>query len=296
MYMKNLIIRLYGLYLNTLAWVFPSKAAQTGFLLFCKPFRVPITEKQKQFFNSSDKSIIEHEGEKIQVYRWGKGERKVLFLHGWQSHTYRWKPYIDAVRGEEYTIYSLDAPGHGLSSGNFLSVPVYSALIENFIRDNGPFHTVVGHSLGGFSLLHTFHKFPLLQINQLVLLAPPGEASDFISVFQKTLGLNSRALELVLDHFASRYDVTPDYFSTSRFIKSVNVKGLIIHDEEDDEAPYRYSIPLHKAWERSRLVTTKGFGHNLRSASVVKEVVDFITESDETNINAQELFSQREKL
>lgn len=293
--MKNLIIRLYGIYLNTLAWLAPAKAAETGFLLFCKPFRVPITQKQKEFFNSADKVSIDHEEEKIQGYRWGKGEKKILFLHGWQSHTYRWKPYIEALRGEEYTIYALDAPGHGLSTGNFLSVPLYSSLIENFIRDNGPFHTVVGHSLGGFSLLHTFHKYPLLQVNQLILLAPPGEASDFISVFQKTLKLNSKTLELVLDHFASRYDVTPDYFSTSRFIKSVNVKGLIIHDEEDDEAPYRYSIPLHQAWERSRLVTTKGFGHNLRSATVVTEVVDFITESNNEPTSVRELFSQQEK-
>ncbi|HEY0655061.1 MAG TPA: alpha/beta hydrolase [Chryseosolibacter sp.] len=293
--MKNLIIRLYGLYLNTLALVSPAKAAEHGFLLFCKPFRVPVNEKQKQFFNTAEKITVDHEDEKIQAYRWGTGKKKILFLHGWQSHTYRWKPYIEALKSDEFTIYSIDAPGHGLSSGSFLSVPLYSSLIENFIRDNGPFHSVVGHSLGGFSLLHTFHKYPLLQVNQLVLLAPPGEASDFISVFQKTLRLNSRTLNLVLDHFASRYEVTPDYFSTRRFIDSVNVKGLIIHDEDDDEAPYHYSIPLHKAWERSRLITTKGFGHNLRSTTVVKEVVDFITEPSEALPTSHVLFAQREK-
>lgn len=294
--MKNLIIRLYGVYMNVLAYLSPSKAAEKGFLLFCKPFRVPLTQKQKQFFNSAEKFSIEHEGDKIQGYRWGTGEKKILFLHGWQSHTYRWKAYIEALQDNEYTIYSLDAPGHGLSSGNFLSVPLYSSLIENFIRENGPIHTVVGHSLGGFSLLYTIHKYPLLQVGQIILLAPPGEASDFIAVFQKTLRLNSRTVDLVLDHFASRYDVGPDYFSTSRFAKSVNVRGLIIHDEEDQEAPYRYSVPLHKAWERSRLVTTKGFGHNLRSATVVTDVVDFITESDREPVTSQQIFSPLEKL
>lgn len=294
--MKNLIIRLYGVYMNLLAIVAPSKAAEKGFLLFCKPFRVSITPKQRQFFNSAEKFTIGHEGETIQGYRWGRGEQKILFLHGWQSHTYRWKAYIEALQNEGvYTIFALDAPGHGLSSGNFLSVPLYSSLIENFIRENGPIHTVVGHSLGGFSLLHTFHKYPLLQVNQLILLAPPGEASDFISVFRNTLKLNDRTMDLILDYFASRYDVTPDYFSTSRFIKSVNVRGLIIHDEEDAEAPYRYSVPLHKSWERSRLITTKGYGHNLRSASVVKDVVDFITDPAHETTIAQPLFLQQEK-
>lgn len=294
--MKNLIIRLYGAYMNVLAFLAPAKAAEKGFLLFCKPFRAPLTQKQKQFFNSAEKFSIDHEGEKIQGYRWGSGEKKILFLHGWQSHTYRWKAYIEELQHANHTVYSLDAPGHGLSTGNFLSVPLYSSLIENFIRANGPFHSVVAHSLGGFSLLYTIHRFPLLQIGQLILLAPPGEASDFISVFQKTLRLNARTMELVLDHFASRYDVGPDYFSTKRFAHSVNVKGLIIHDEEDLEAPYHYSVPLHKAWDRSRLITTKGFGHNLRSATVVKDVVDFITESDQEPVTLQQAFSPMEKL
>jgi hypothetical protein len=36
---------------------------------------------------------------------------------------------------------------------------------------------------------------------------------------------------------------------------------------------------LHQAWEKSKLITTKGFGHNLRSATVVKDVTEFINGS-----------------
>lgn len=284
--MKTLIVRFYGLYLNFLGRFFPAKASERGFLLFCRPFRLEITQKQKEFFNSADKFSITLEDETIQGYRWGKGSKKILFLHGWQSHTYRWKAYVDALPKDEYTIYSIDAPGHGLSSGNFLSVPLYSTLIDSFIRTNGPFHTVIGHSLGGFSLLYTLYKFPLLEVNSVILLAPPGEASDFISVFEKTLKLNKRTLQLVLDHFGERYNVTPEYFSTMRFAGSLNAKGLIIHDEEDLEAPYRYSVPLQKAWEKSRLVSTKGLGHNLRSKTVVDEVVNFVEEQRLDAINA----------
>jgi pimeloyl-ACP methyl ester carboxylesterase len=139
-------------------------------------------------------------------------------------------------------------------------------------------HTVVGHSLGGFSLLHAFYRLPELPVDRIILLAPPGEASDFISVFQKTLGLSDRTVNLVLEQFSRRYQVTPGFFSARKFAASLKVKGLIIHDEEDTEAPYHYSIPLHQMWDGSRLVTTKGFGHNLKSATVVSKVVDFIRE------------------
>lgn len=276
--MKTLMVRIIGLYLESLALISPSKAARKGFLLFCRPFRLKTNQKQLEFFDSGEKFIIDHQGFSVQGYRWGRGEKKILFLHGWQSHSYRWKLYIEALPKDEYTIYSLDAPGHGLSSGNFLTVPLYSSLIEKFVNEHKEVHTVVGHSLGGFSLLHAFYRYPEMPVDRVVLLAPPGEASDFISVFKKTLGLSDRTVKLVTDHFASRYQVPPDFFSARKFASRLKVKGLIIHDEHDVEAPYHYSIPLQEIWTQSRLVTTRGFGHNLKSPTVVKEVVDFIQE------------------
>ena len=276
--MKTLVVKMLGLYLDTLSILSPSLAARKGFQLFCRPFRVPANPKQLTFFNSAEKFTLDHEGNTVQGYRWGNGPKKILFLHGWQSHTYHWKAYIEALSKNEYTLYSMDAPGHGLSSGNFLTVPLYSSLIENFMRQHTDVHTVIGHSLGGFSLLYTYYRFPQLPVERIILLAPPGEASDFISVFQKTLGISNRTVKLVTDYFGKQYDVTPEFFSSRKFAEGLNVKGLIIHDEHDAEAPYQYSIPLQRAWTQSRLVTTRGLGHNLKSQSVVKEVVEFIEE------------------
>lgn len=273
---QSLILRMLGLYLETLALIMPSRAAEKGFLLFCRPFRPAINEKQRSFFNSAQKFRLSHDGQSIQGYRWGQGSRKILFLHGWQSHTYRWKTYIDSLPKEEYTIYSIDAPGHGLSSGNFLTVPLYSAVIESFIRQEKQLHTVVAHSIGAFSVLYTFYREPLLPVDRIILLAPPGEAGDFIGSFQKALSLSHRTTKLIIDHFARRYQVAPDFFSAKKFAAAIKVGGLIIHDEDDPEAPYHYSITLNQAWEQSRLVTTRGYGHNLRSTAVVKEVVDCI--------------------
>lgn len=285
---QNLIIRMTGVYLNTLSFLAPAKAADLGFRLFCRPFRTPINEKQKHFFNTADRSIFEHEGLKIQTYKWGRGPRKILFLHGWQSHTYRWKAYIDGLSQEEYTIYSLDAPGHGQSTGNFLSVPVYSNLIQKFIQELGAIDTVIGHSLGSFSILYNFYQNPLIPVRKVILLAPPGEATDFMNFYREKLKLTDRTLSLVIDRFVKEYDVTPDFFSTAKFAASVNTHGLIIHDEEDIEAPYRYAVDIHKAWRKSTLLTTKGLGHNLKASSVVNEVVSYI--NNETPVLKEKVF------
>jgi len=265
-----------GLYLNLMAYVTPGKAGLKGFLLFCRPFKVPFNVRQETFFATADRYKIRHDDREIQVYRWGSGPKKILFLHGWQSHTYRWKSYIEALPKDLYTVYALDAPGHGASDGNFLSVPLYSDLIQQFITELGKVEAVVAHSLGGFSLLYTFHRFPLIPVHKVVLLGVPGEASDFVEVFSTALGLSKRTLALVHDHFVSQYDVGPEYFSAAKFATSVNVSGLIIHDKQDNEAPYQHALDINKAWKRSRLITTSGLGHNLKSMEVVSAVASFI--------------------
>jgi pimeloyl-ACP methyl ester carboxylesterase len=274
--MKTLIIKIMGLYLNLMAYVTPRAAGQKGFLLFCRPFRIPFNQKQKEFFNTADRQTIRHDETQIQVYRWGKGPKKVVFLHGWQSHSYRWKAYIESLSKEDYTLYALDAPGHGASSGNFLSVPIYSDLIQQFLIELGDVDTVIGHSLGGFSLVYTLHQYPLLPVRKVILMAPPGEATDFVDVFTTTLGLSAYALKQVRNHFVNQYGVGPEYFSTAKFAATLKLNGLIIHDEKDLEAPLHHAVKIHEAWQRSQLMITKGFGHNLRSASVVTAVVDFI--------------------
>jgi pimeloyl-ACP methyl ester carboxylesterase len=274
--MKHLIAKTIGLYLNVLSLFWPSKAGVRAFLLFCRPFRLSLSQKQLQFFDSAEKFVVTGDDYQVQVYKWGNGKKKILFLHGWQSHTYRWKAFVDGLSKEEYTIYSLDAPGHGLSAGNFLSVPLYSKVIENFIVAHGPFHATVGHSIGGFTLMYTLHRLPLLPVNKIVTMAAPGNANDFVAVFKNTIGLTDRALGLMIDEFVNRYGVTPDHFSSDRFSSSLHVKGLIIHDELDDEAPYAYSVRLHERWKKSALITTKGIGHNLRSPEMVKHVVSFV--------------------
>jgi pimeloyl-ACP methyl ester carboxylesterase len=278
--MKTVITKVLGFYLNTLAFIAPQKAGKQGFLLFCRPFRAAITQKQREFFNTAERSGLVHDDTRIEVYRWGRGEKKILFLHGWQSHSYRWKQYIEDLSHDEYTVYAFDAPGHGLSGGNFLSVPVYSDLIQNFLLQLGHVEAIVGHSLGGFSLLHTLHTYPLLQVSRVVLMAPPGEANDFFTFYQNTLGLSNRTMKLIYDYFKHAYNVSPDYFSATAFAEAINIPTLIIHDRHDAEAPHHYAEAIAKVSKRVRLYSTEGLGHNLRSMDVVKLVTSFVTRSE----------------
>src|SRR5690606_20489786 len=185
--MKKIITKALGYYLNTAAVVAPKMAARHSFNIWCYPFRTPLKPYHREFLDTAEKFSFYHNNTRVQGYRWGNGEKNVLFLHGWQSHSFRWKNFIQSLSPSEYTVYAIDAPGHGLSGGKMLNVPIYSNVIQQLIHDTGEFHAVVGHSIGSFSILHALHHTPSLPVRRLVLMAPPGNAHDFMIVLRDTL-------------------------------------------------------------------------------------------------------------
>lgn len=274
--MKKIIPKLIGTYLNTLAVVAPSKVGKIGFNIFSTPLSPPVKPHHRLFLETASQFTFKSDGIDIQGYQWGKGEKKILFLHGWQSHTYRWKKYIESFSQEEYTIYAFDAPAHGLSGGKYANIPIYSKAIQSFLERSGAMDSVVTHSMGSFATLHLLYHHAQFNLGRIVLLGSPGEANDFISFYQSFTGLNDRTFKYIIDHLVEVFGQTPDYFSAPKFATALKIPGLIIHDEGDEEAPYAHAQRIHSAWPQSQLITTKGFGHNLRAPEVVEMVRDFV--------------------
>ncbi|TND09893.1 MAG: hypothetical protein FD123_821 [Bacteroidetes bacterium] len=275
--MKNTITRSIGIYLNTLSAIAPRKAGRASFNIFCHPFRAKLSDKQRDFLQSAKQPDLIHREETVKTYRWGKGKKNILLLHGWQGHSYRWRKFIEAFDPELFSLHAFDAPGHGLSSGKFLNVPLYSEVIQNMIGRIGKVDTIITHSLGGFSALYTFHHKPELQPEKMIMLAPPGEAREFFEFFQRALKLSDQTITATEKRFRELFHEGPEYFSAPRFAKSMTVPGMLIHDEDDEETHADNSRRIHEQWKGSELHITKGLGHNLRSPEIVKLVVDFAT-------------------
>jgi len=292
--MKKLLTKAMGLSLNALAVLAPRKTAQIGFELFCRPFRTTISEKHKSFFNTASKSSFAFKGVNIQTYRWGTGPKNILLLHGWQSHSYRWKIYIESL-SKEHTVYALDAPGHGLSEGKMLHVPLYSDVIEAQIKRIGNIDTIVTHSLGGFATFYAFYRNPELMAKRIIAMASPGEAQEFFDFYRKSLALSGRCSKLVINRFEETFQRSPSFFSASIFASSLRIPGLIIHDEEDKETSFDHAQRIHNSWKNSKLIKTKGFGHNLKSPEVIKEVLQFVNEPLPIRINTENISLENHK-
>ncbi|MGC4022502.1 MAG: alpha/beta hydrolase [Cyclobacteriaceae bacterium] len=272
---KELLIFFFRTYLNTLAVVAPHKAGEVGFYLFCRPRRRPVKPHHLEFLNTSEKFSIEYAGKKVQGYRWGNGEKKLLLLHGWESHSYWWKSIVTLLPKDKFSIYSIDAPGHGLSDGDYINVPHYSGLIEQLTSET-KFYAILAHSLGAFSSIYTAHRLPKLDVSKMVMMAAPGEAKEFFAYYRNILKLSDKTVRLIQDFFVEKLGHGPEYFSIKEFAKGISIQGLMIHDTEDREAPYRHALEAHQNWQNSELITTTGLGHNLKSVDLIKKVEEFL--------------------
>jgi pimeloyl-ACP methyl ester carboxylesterase len=273
---KKILIFSIGFYLNVLAWIAPRKSGRKGFMLFCRPQRRAVKPHHLEFLETSEKFTIDYKGKKVQGYRWGSGERKILLLHGWESHSYWWKSVVSGLSKQQFTIYSIDAPGHGLSEGSYINIPHYSGLIEQIVLKYGNIYAILAHSLGAFSSMYTMHRVPHLSVSKMVVMASPGEVKEFIVYYQKVLGLSQRAMKVIRNYFVERLGYGPEYFSLKEFASSLTLSGLIIHDTDDKEAPYSYALEAHSRWKNSEMITTTGLGHNLKSTELIEKVKQFL--------------------
>lgn len=274
--MHQFIVRSTGLGLNALAAVSPTTAGKKGFQLFCRPFRGKLKPHHKQFFGTARLFTIPYKSTTVQCYQWGEGSKTVLFLHGWQSHTFRWKAYIDLFIKNGYTVYAMDAPGHGLSSGSQLNLIWYSELVTTFLYRQASVDYLIAHSFGGYASIYALHQNPGLPVKKMVLMGTPCSVADFMNMYQQMLRLSPKAQEAVLQYFVNFIGHPPSYFEAANLVQQFTKPVLFVHDTEDVDAPYHQVAAMHKCWQNATLLTTNGLGHELKSTELAHQVLAYV--------------------
>ena len=273
----KLITQSVGFYFNFASLFVPKKIARKAFLLFCTPRKGKVIKGQKGFLEDAKDLILEEENVSIQTYLWKGSGPTVLLMHGWESNSFRWRNFIPRLQKENYNIIAMDGPGHGNTSGKLLNLPLYSSCAQKVINTYNPTY-IIGHSLGGMAILYNLYKYKSENkaVKKIVTLGSPSELSDFMRQYKSILGLSNRMMRLLENYFIKTFEFKFADFSSSKFVKEITKKGLLIHDELDTVAPYWSSQQVHANWQNSKLVTTKGLGHSLHQDKVRNQIVDFL--------------------
>ncbi|GJM36295.1 MAG: alpha/beta hydrolase [Saprospiraceae bacterium] len=258
-------------YLNSLSYLAPQAAGRLAYKLFCTPRAGRPGDTDTRILETAEQQTVTLAGQSIRLYHWPGTGKKVFLLHGWESNSARWKDFLPVLQQQNLDIWALDAPGHGHSGGKRFTVPLYATVMREAFEIHQP-EAIVGHSAGGMACVLYLSQNQPDFLQQLILLATPSELIELADLYRRTLGLSARLIDQMGAIFEARFSIPINTFSIREMAKKIEVPGLIIHDQEDDIAPFADAKAIHQNWPQARLVSTEGLGHSLMGPEVIEQI------------------------
>jgi esterase/lipase len=271
------MIKFFSFVLNSTAGLFPKWNGSYAFNLMCKVKRTHKEDAPNFFLDNAIETKLHVDGFEATLYQCGTGPKKLLFLHGWKSHSARWEPLVALLDLKEYTCYAMDAPAHGRSVGDSIHLEIYRKFVVNTIKTLGEVHSIVAHSLGGLVTAYAFLEDPKLPVNKFIITGAPAGMQSIYDFFLRMVKLKPKVIENMDDYISKEITTIPALeIRMDSFFKSVDRPTLVIHDNDDricSIEPIKTGVTANSAVET---FFTSGFGHDLDSEMVYQRILKFL--------------------
>ena len=175
-----------------------------------------------------------------------------------------------------YTVYAVDMPGHGHSSGDTSNAYLFSQTVKLAAQELGDFYAIIGHSMGAGAAAIAVGKG--VTTNKLVLISGPSSIESVLRRFSGFVGLNKNTTNKFIDFIGHYVGVPAAELDATKLLQACDIPALLIHDEHDQEVPVTESKRLAPAFNRSELFVTQGLGHRkiLKSDEVFAKISAFV--------------------
>jgi pimeloyl-ACP methyl ester carboxylesterase len=273
--MSSFVIKTIGNALNATSLISAKYASKKALNLFASPRKGRYTEDQRKIINTALQEELKYDNLNIATYRWNGNGKTVLLAHGWESNASRWSYILKELRAQDYNIIALDGPAHGRSDGQQFNAVLYSEFINVVAQKFQP-DVLIGHSVGGMASVFCMHNHNIPSVNKLVLLGAPAHFTGVFARYKTMMGYNNKISNGLDKIVLERFGQPVDYFSAANFTKSLEARGLIIHDKKDRIIPIEDALLFANRYKNSELIETEGFGHSLKDKSLTPIIVSFI--------------------
>ncbi len=263
--------------LRFLASLAPRKAGERARRLFLTPPRHGFRKAELDALEEASLFTVPMPTGRLVGWRWGRPEDPVVVLvHGWGGRAAQMRGYVAPLTARGFSVVGFDAPGHGMSGGRESSIVHMAAALEAVLRQTGPVHAVIGHSVGGAVSAYVLSRGA--QVKRAVLLAPPASLTEYSHRFARLLRLPEGIRALMQAQIERRFGIRWSDFEVEATAPKLAQPALIVHDIGDRDNPFRDGERYAQCWPGARLVATHGLGHRgaLRDSAVIHEVAAFI--------------------
>jgi predicted alpha/beta hydrolase family esterase len=276
---RKILAKIIGLYINLLSYILPDKALVMAYGFFSEPRKGKLQkEKLPKILQEAILASIQYKDYNFQTYTWQGNQNKILLIHGWESNAARWEKLLQFLKKSNNTIIAIDAPAHGLSSGTEFDVPTYAEFINEICKIHKP-RIIIGHSMGGVACTYYQHHYQQNHLEKMILLGSPSDFNVLMQNFTNTLGLNTKVYKLINEYIKKRFNINTDEFTSQKFLKNTNIKGIIAHDLNDDVVHFSEAQKLASTWQKAQFIETNGLGHSMHDDKLYQNIYQFLFEA-----------------
>lgn len=124
--------------------------------------------------DNSSSHFVNLDGSRVHYKNYGKGNRALVFVHGWTCNIDFWKAQTPAFEGKTRVIL-IDLPGHGQSDKPQIkyTMDLFARAVDAGLRDAGVDRVVlVGHSMGTPVIREFYRKYPQKTLGLVIVDGP----------------------------------------------------------------------------------------------------------------------------
>jgi pimeloyl-ACP methyl ester carboxylesterase len=250
---------------------------------FCTPPVAEDTDFDAKALDGAMAGTVRCGERTLVTYEW-KGGKSVLLAHGWGSRASHMGLIARGLARQGFRVVAFDGPAHGRSRQG--GGPPRSSMFEfcrclaAVVGAAGPFHAIVGHSLGAAAAVFTSAGHGLcapykVKAEKLALISMPSGVARMMRSFCAKDGGSFDELKPALER---EFSFRVDDYQVAAAISDTGTGILIIHDEDDEEVPVSDVRPLVESDPGAKLLVTKGSGHGriLASRETLRAILAFL--------------------
>lgn len=278
--LNQLVFRLFGK-------KFPGLMSKRALNLWSHTKRFPASASEKRMQLRASESLLEVNGQAINVWEWGSGPA-VLLVHGWNGRGLQLHRFVDPLLNAGYRVICYDAPAHGQTPGERTHLLEIRDVILALSTSYGPFHAAIAHSFGVACLSAAVNAG--MPLSGIIGISSPGGLSHLIRRYCEYMQIPPATEKRLRARLSQRLgDKLWQQFADSYPLTGAVEQSLIIHDKDDRLVAWQESEQLAKHWPNAQLLLTEGLGHRkiLLNSAVSRQAVEFIDKilvSDELDI------------
>lgn len=260
-----------------LSKVVPTIATRIALKLFFTPLKFPTPTREYDMRKSAKRHLLSTDTSDFTLFEWGNSGPKVLLVHGWSGRATQFFKMAEVLVEQGYHVFAVEAPAHGDSPQKKTHMLEFVDCIEVAQQKFGNFNLAIGHSLGGMAIFNAFKRN--LNAAKVVVIGTPSNIRNVVHDFCEKVRANKEVANGIISTIEKSYALKVEDASTDTLAAEFQPKGLIIHDEQDQDIGLDNAQELAEKWTQAKLLVTKGLGHRkvLMDQKVMEEILHFLS-------------------